>query len=147
MAQFYIFLAYLAGIVMPIQIGLNATVARQAGSPMWASAMSFLVGGIALFGFYFASRQSWPSTQAVASIPYWAWAGGLLGAFYVTMTIVVAPNIGAALFVALAIGGQMTAALLLDHYGGLGFPQHSINWLRVLGAMMVVGGVVLVRKF
>jgi bacterial/archaeal transporter family-2 protein len=145
--QLSIFLAYIAGIVMPIQIGLNAIVARQAGSPMWASAISFVVGGVALFAFYFASRQGWPSAQAVASIPFWAWAGGLLGAFYVTMTIVVAPQIGAALFVALAIGGQMTAALLLDHYGGLGFPQHSINWLRVLGAAMVVGGVVLIRRF
>lgn len=145
--QLGILLAYMAGIVMPIQIGLNSIVARQAGSPMWASAMSFVVGGVALFAFYFGSRQSWPNMQVVASIPYWAWAAGLLGAFYVTMTIMVAPNIGAALFVALAIGGQMTAALLLDHYGLLGFPQHGINWLRVLGAGMVVGGVLLIRKF
>jgi transporter family-2 protein len=145
--QFYMMFAYFAGLVLPLQIGLNSIIAKQTGSPVWAAAMSFLVGSVGLFAYYLSARQTWPAWQAISAIPLYAWGAGLLGAFYVTTTIVVAPKIGAAMLISLTIGGQMTAAIVLDHYGLLGFPQHSISGLRIIGALLVVAGVVLIRKF
>ena len=38
-------------------------------------------------------------------------------------------------------------ALLLDHYGLLGFPVHSISGVRLLGVLCLLVGVVLIRLF
>lgn len=147
MQYFYLLIALFGGVVLPVQVGLNTMVAKATGSPMWASTASFFVGTVGLMAYMLLSRQAWPSATAIATIPAYAWGAGLLGAFYVTISILVAPKIGAALLVSLAIAGQMLAALILDHYGAFGFPQHSVNWGRIAGALMLTGGVILMRKF
>jgi bacterial/archaeal transporter family-2 protein len=44
------------------------------------------------------------------------------------------------------IAGQIVMALLMDHVGALGLPREPINMGRVLGALLVVAGVVMVRR-
>ena len=143
----YILIALLGGIVIPIQIGLNASVSKITGNPLWASAISFMVGTAFLFVVLIVSRQPWPGTAAISAIPRFAWLAGVLGVIYVTSSILAAPKIGAALLISLLVAGQMGTALLLDHFGALGFPQNTISWGRVAGAVLVVCGVVLIRRF
>lgn len=147
MQYIYMIVAFLGGAVLPTQIGLNTLVAKATASPIWASGISFFVGTIGMFAYYIISRQPWPTAHAISTIPHYAWLAGFLGAFYVTITIIAAPKIGAALLISLVVAGQMVAAITLDHYGAMGFTQHSINWGRAAGALMVVAGVVLIRKF
>ncbi len=47
---------------------------------------------------------------------------------------------------ALAIAGQMSAALLLDHAGLLGLPVRQVTVRHMLGAALLVAGVVLIRR-
>ena len=145
MKSFFLIFAFSAGVLLPIQIGMNAGVGKISGSAIWAAAISFFIGTIGLFVLFFLQRTPWPEMHQIKAIPVWMWAAGLLGAYYVTATIVSAPKIGAALLVSLVVAGQMLAALVLDHYGLIGFPEHSINFFRVLGALLVVMGVVMVR--
>jgi len=146
MQTFYLLLAFLGGVVLPVQIGLNAMVGRAA-NPVWATSISFLIGTVGVILYLLALNQPWPAMATVAALPPYVWLAGLLGAMYVTITIVVAPQIGGALLVSLVVAGQMLAALILDHYGALGFPQHALSWPRVVGALLVVAGVVLIRRF
>ncbi len=44
-------LAMLVGGALTVQVGMNATLARVIGSPLWASAVNFAVGLLALVGF------------------------------------------------------------------------------------------------
>ena len=44
-------LAMLVGGALTVQVGMNATLARSLGSPLWASAISFAIGLVALVGF------------------------------------------------------------------------------------------------
>jgi transporter family-2 protein len=78
-------------------------------------------------------------------MPWWMWTGGVLGLFVVSTNILAAPRLGAALLVSLAITGQLTTALILDHYGAFGFPLQPISPARGLGALLLVAGVVLIR--
>ena len=41
----------------------------------------------------------------------------------------------------------MLASLVIDQYGLIGFPEHPITLFRVLGAALLVAGVVLIRAF
>jgi transporter family-2 protein len=84
---------------------------------------------------------------SVASIPGWAWFGGLLGALYVASTTVLGPRLGAAALLALTLAGQMLASLAVDHYGVMGFPQNTVTPSRLLGAaLLVVGALLIVRR-
>ena len=70
-----------------------------------------------------------------------------MGAYFVTMTIVSVPRLGAMSVMALLIAGQMTMSLVMDHFGWLGIPSQPISPLRVLGALLLFVGVVLIRKY
>ena len=146
MASIYALFAFLAGMGLPLQVGLNTMVAR-ASTPLWSSAVSFLIGAVGMFAVVFASRQPWPTTLSLGQVPAYAWCAGLLGAFYVTTTIFAAPKIGAAALVGFVIAGQLIASITFDHYGFAGFPQHSINIGRIAGAICLIIGVVLIKKF
>lgn len=147
MHYLYIILSFLAGVVLPIQVGLNATVAKSTSNPLFASILSFMVGTLGLLIYLMITRTSWPSATLLKAIPTYAWPAGLFGAFYVTVSILAAPKIGAATMIALVVAGQMACALVFDHYGWIGFPQVSINFWRILGGLLIVVGVVLIRKF
>jgi transporter family-2 protein len=85
-------LALVAGAGLPVQAGLNAALARQAGRADWAAFVSFGVGTLALGAWLAASRATIPAGAALARAPWWAWAGGVLGAFYVSTITLVAPR-------------------------------------------------------
>jgi transporter family-2 protein len=72
--------------------------------------------------------------------------GGLLGRVYIVAAIVLAPRLGAATLVAALVAGQMVASLPIDHFGWVGFAVHPVSPLRILGAVLVGGGVVLVQR-
>jgi bacterial/archaeal transporter family-2 protein len=138
------FLALSGGMMLPIQIGVNATLRKFLEHPLQATAISFAVGAAAALLASFAMRAPWPAMEKLNGTALWMWFGGVLGAFYVFTSIVAGPRIGAAVAVPLAIAGQVIVALMLDHFGWLGFPQSTISPLKLAGAAMVIGGVVLI---
>ena len=139
----YLVFALLAGAMLPIQFGINAQLAEWLGGSVRAAFVSFLVGAAALLVAVLVAARGWPTRAGDA--PWWAWTGGLLGAFYVLGSIVTAPKLGAATLVALILAGQASASLLVDHFGWVGFEEHPITLVRVLGVALLAGGVALVR--
>jgi bacterial/archaeal transporter family-2 protein len=139
-------LAIGAGVLLPVQAGINAQLRSAVGSPLAAALVSFLVGTVGLAAVVLLLRESLTLRPAWIATPWWYWIGGLIGAGYVVATIVLAPRLGAATMIAAIVAGQMIASLLLDQYGLLGFPVHPIGGVRVLGAALVIGGVMLVQR-
>ena len=72
---------------------------------------------------------------------------GLLALPYLLVASFLAPRIGVGLFLAALITGQLTGGLLLDQFGFLGGATRPVDALRILGCLMLLGGVVLVRGF
>jgi transporter family-2 protein len=133
----------LAGAMLPIQFGINAQLASWVGGSLRAAFVSFFVGATALLVAVLVVARGWPDRAGDA--PWWVWTGGLLGAFYVLGSIVTAPKLGAATLVALILAGQALASLAVDHFGWVGFEEHPVTFVRVLGMALLAGGVVLVR--
>lgn len=140
------FTALISGAFLPVQAGLNSRMGKAIDNAVYASTISFLVGLVTLLIYLLITRQtvSWPALKAA---PLYAWLGGILGAFYVTAIVLLFPRIGPALTFGLVVAGQMIVSLLLDHFNILVAQPHPINWWRILGVVMIVGGVVLIRKF
>lgn len=143
----FIILAILAGMAMPTQATVNGKLAGYVNSPISAAFISFAVGTVALFVYMLLTGLPLTSLAAAKDAPLIAWIGGFLGAFFVAVMASVVPKIGVALAFSLAIGGQMLVTLLIDHFGWLGVPEKPLNLWRVLGAVLITVGVILIRKF
>ena len=146
MKVFYILLSVLAGSVLPLQAAINGKLGNSLGSPLYASLLSFLIGSIGLLVYGLISEGP-PRFETLKQIQLSELTGGLLGAFYVLVVILMLPKLGAALTFSLVVAGQMVVALLLDHTGLLVQVQHAINLWRILGLLLIVAGVILIRKF
>ena len=144
-ALFPILLVFIAGSMIAVQAPTNAMLAKAAGSPVLAALISFLVGTVGLLAVWLASGNR-PGTAPFAGLPWYAWIGGLYGAVFVGVAAYAAPRIGIASLITIGIAGQIAMALLLDHLGALGLHREPINLGRIAGALLVVAGVVLVRR-
>jgi bacterial/archaeal transporter family-2 protein len=136
-------LGLFAGMGQVVQAAVNAQLREAVESPLWAALISFSVGtvGLALLVLLWRAPvpAHWPSRP-------WLWSGGLLGVLYIFAAIVLVPRLGAATMLGLFLAGQMGAALLLDQFGLLGVQQHLASPGRLLGAALVVAGVLLLRR-
>lgn len=142
----WIIVAALAGAFIPMQGGVNALLGKSIKSPMYASFFSFTIGTFLLFLYVIITKQT-VSLQGVKSAPWYAWFGGLLGAYCLTAILLSFPRLGPGLTFGLLVAGQMVVSVLLEHYGILVAESHPINFFRVFGIVLIVSGVVLIRSF
>jgi len=141
----YVLLALVGGVLMAVQAPTNAILAKATDSPVLAALISFAVGTVALVLLLFAGSA--PRALAGArALPWYAWIGGLYGAFFVAMAAFVAPRIGVGALLTAAVAGQLAAALALDHFGLLGLDPRPATLARILGLVLVFAGAFLVRR-
>jgi transporter family-2 protein len=142
--------ALFSGALLSIQIASNrrlgASLGGDFGDMLWSAVTSFVVGLIALLACCLALGKPLHASAATGRAPWWAWCGGLMGAFYVASTIVLLPRLGALALVGLVVGGQVLASLCIDHFGLLGVEQHPMSLMRVAGAALLIVGVALALK-
>ena len=144
----YITVAILAGAALAVQPGVNNLVGMRLGNPILASLLSFIVGSILLLALIFVLRIPLPSIPKLGTLPWWSWlASGTIGAAAVTSALLVAPRIGAAVWISLFICGQIVLSILLDQFGWFGFEVHPVNLMRAIGAFLLVVGVTLIARF
>jgi transporter family-2 protein len=141
---FFYLLMLCGGIMVAVQPSINARLARIVGV-LESSCISFAVGTAAMFILVLIGGRG--SLREVASASWWELTGGLLGAFFVTMTIVVVPRIGTAAAMAAIIAGQLATGLLMDHFGMFGGRQIPLDSGRMFGvALLMAGGWLVFRR-
>ncbi|HOX83465.1 MAG TPA: DMT family transporter [Chryseolinea sp.] len=142
----WIVLTFLSGAVLPIQAGLNSKLGKAAQSPVYASMFSFIVGGFGLIAYIVLTRQT-VSWAGVKDAPNYVWLGGLLGAFYVTVIVFAFPKLGPGLTFGLVVAGQMIFSILLEHFNVLVAQPNPISLMKVFGVVLVVAGVIIIRRY
>jgi bacterial/archaeal transporter family-2 protein len=141
----FVILAAGAGASFVMQQAVNANLRASIGSAAWAGFVSYFGGTLCMLLLVCAMREALPPTDVITKSNWWAWSGGFFGAIYIAVSILLVPRLGAAIFIALLVAGQMFASLAFDHFGLFGIPQHSVDLSRLLGAVLLVAGAVLVR--
>ncbi|MEM6395101.1 MAG: DMT family transporter [Bacteroidota bacterium] len=145
MQYLLILLALVAGVVLPIQAAVNSKLGESAQSAELGALISFVVGITGLFIYCLIIRVDFSAWKNTLSLPLYYWIGGLLGAFYVVSLIVLAPKLGVGLTLGLSVAGQMIFGLVMDHNGWLGLEQRSVGWQQLLGAALIIAGVLLLQ--
>ena len=139
--------ALAAGMAAPTQFAINSQLRQVVGGPVLAAAISFLVGTVILIAATAIISHSIPELGPTVSAPWWMYLGGLLGAFYVCASIVLTPRLGVATTIGLFLAGQVIASIGIDHFGWFGVPLQQATIPRILGALLIIVGVVVVQRF
>ena len=146
MVLFFLVLAFAIGLAVPLQSAINNSLrAALRSTTVLAALVSFAVGTVALFAVSVLTRQPFASLAELPRVPWWQWLGGVLGAFFVFGTTLLAPRIGLAAMISLIVAGQVCSSLAFDRYGLLGLPVREISGARVVGAVLILAGVLLVN--
>jgi bacterial/archaeal transporter family-2 protein len=141
-------LGILAGMLLALQGPINAQLARALGSPIAAAAMSFVAGTIVLTAITLATIQTQGVVIAWRAPPIWMlFAGGCLGAIFVTCALILTPKLGVAATMAFIVAGQLLAGLLIDRLGYFDLAVRELTFGRVAGAVLLVVGALMLRVF
>lgn len=141
----YAALAAGAGACIALQASANSRFRTHLDSPLWAAFLSICGTILTATAFMLIVRPPVPAAEAVRQTQWWNWVGGPLGALIVLAGAYLTRPLGAAAFIALVVGGQLVASLLLDHFALMGLKEQPITPGRVVGALLVVAGVVCVK--
>ncbi len=145
--MFLVLLAILAGAVLPFQAVFNVQLGKTVQQPIFAAFASFLIGTLCLFLYLLIIKFDFSTVVQTQTANSAVWLAGVLGAFYVAAVIVLAPKLGTALTFGLVVTGQMLVSITLDHYGFLGLPIKELNWQRCVGVLLLLAGIVVIRKW
>jgi transporter family-2 protein len=138
-------LTALAGVLVGMQAPINSRLGKSIGT-VQAATFSFVAGTVALALLATIFYGGLSSFGHIGRAPAWAWVGGLLGAFYVTVAILTVRTLGVSGLTALVIAGQLTAAVTIDRFGLFGIPKQPIAPARIVGLVLLVIGVALVVR-
>jgi transporter family-2 protein len=148
MMNLYILLMVMAGTAVAAQTAINAELRVVASSALWAMNISFAVTmliGVAAIVVVAATGRLSPPAPALWRAPWWIWLGGVPGAIYVLLAVLLTQRLGTGLLTAAGILGQLSTALLIDHYGWFGVPVSRLSIPRIVGGVLLMIGVVLTR--
>jgi transporter family-2 protein len=139
-------LTSLAVVAVGIQLALQAPVNSALGSHVGrlaASLVSFAVGTLILVALVLVTGEV-TSLGGVFDQPAWESAGGLIGASFVAVATLTVARIGAGAVVAATVTGQLLSSLVIDDRGLAGVDADPLSTIRVVGALLLVAGTLLV---
>ena len=58
-----------------------------------------------------------------------------------------AEKLGAAIFTGLTVTAAIVTSVLLDQFGLVGFKEHAVGIWRVIGCVLMIGGLALISIF
>lgn len=140
-----ILLGILAGIGLPIQTSINTRLRKKVGTPYNASLVSFIVALVFLVLLLIVTGEGIdiPFGKLLKE-PVWIWAGGICGVVFLTGNILLLSKIGSVQTVILPVLGQILMGLIIDSLGLFHAEQSRMTILRVIGAFLVIVGVLIV---
>jgi thiamine biosynthesis protein ThiS len=170
MEAFFFLLAFGAGVAGATQILVKGAMGEERGVPeammvsvtvTYGAVLVFMLSRWALLGELNLNTPGRPLLYLLPlaviallaflgimrGLEWYYFLGGLAGAFIVWTVAFTGPRIGLAATGAVFIAGQMVAAIVWDHMGLLAQAKDPIDALKVVGVLLIVGGVVLVRGF
>ena len=134
-------LVFTGGLCSAFQSPTNATLSTYVGN-FQSATISFL-GGVITLVIAVALLGNGDFTL-ITQAQWWQVIGGLYGAFMVLMITYTAPVLGIALTLTVNMFGQIVMGMIIDTFGLFMTDASPLSPLRVVGALAVGAGILLV---
>lgn len=136
-------LAVIGGMALAAQGQINGGLGKKVGV-IEGSFVSFSVGTLALlFILLFFGNGN---ILAVGTVPKWQMIGGLLGAFFVMIQVMVVPKIGVSTTLIAVIIGQLVFGAIIDHFGLFGGNRYPIDKQKMIAILLMLAALFLYIK-
>lgn len=136
-----------AGALMAIGVVWNAQLRGALVNPWLAATVSFLPVVFAFALMTLLRPTPLPTREDLSGIRWWMPLAGLTGAVAVFAGLLFVDTVGAGALNGLLITANLLTSVALDHFGWLGMRQVKAGPPRLLGAALMVGGIVLISMF
>lgn len=138
---FYIF-TLLLGVVLDVHLAMNSEVGKAMGNPRVGNAVFWCIGALAAVLIGVTGWQP-GALNGVRTVNPLLLTAGVLGACLVFGIIWLIPQVGArGVFINL-LAGQVLGGMILSHFGWLGSPVQRVSAIHVIGAIVMMVGVIL----
>jgi bacterial/archaeal transporter family-2 protein len=137
----------IGGALQTCGAAMNGQLNKHMVNPWLASAISFALITFFFIGAFLVLPHPLPTTRDIASMPWWAVIGGLVGAVQVFAGLTLVNRVGAGPFMGFTVTSALIMSLVVDHFGWFRMDPHPINPLRMLGGLLLIGGVTLIARF
>jgi len=141
-----ILLVVASALGQPIQIAANSRLREVVQSPALSALVAFIVGGMLLAILVMSGLFERGDLRGLAKAPWWAWTGGGLAVFSMVAGMVALPSMSSAAIIGAAVFGQLIASMVIDHFGWFNVPTVPINTSRIIGAVFLLVGAILMRR-
>lgn len=128
-----------AGITMAVQGSLNAVLSKSIGL-LETTFVVHLLGTIVVMLALFAFRLGAGDLGMWKEAPWYTYLGGALGVLIVFTVAFSLPRAGVANATTAIIVGQVTTAMVIDHFGLFGLEQIPVSWWKGLGLLFLAAG-------
>lgn len=130
------------GIILAVHLAMNGKVGASLNNPRVANALFWCIGALAavIIGATGWKTGAFDGLKDVHPVLLTAGAMGACLVFAIAWLI---PQVGAGAVMITLIAGQVLGGMILSHFGWLGSPIKPISVTNLLGAAVMIGGVVL----
>lgn len=143
----FILLAFIAGTAIAAQASMNAQLGVLLQNTLLASLVAFFSGFVFTLISFISMQKNLPDYQTVSKVPVYLWfTGGLLSAFAISSFYWLIPRMGVAGMISAALAGQLCLAMIAGHYGWFNLPVTPLTPYKLLGAISLVMGIVLINQ-
>ena len=144
MAIHLVALALLMGAIISIYLPMITQTAKILGSGPMANIPFFAIALISSVAIAIASGSRAEQFQKIGTLPLWLLTAGVMSAGMIIGSSYLIPRIGIGAFFVLLVSGQVLAGMVFGYFGFFGVPASALTSGKVLGALLVIGGVYLV---
>lgn len=138
---FYV-MTMLLGVVLAVHLAMNGKVGAVLNNARVGNALFWCIGAATAILIGLSGWKSGALAPLKEVNPLLLTAGAM-GACLVFAIAWLIPSVGAGPLMILLLAGQIIGGVVMSHYGWLGSPVDPINWIKLVGIALMVGGVVL----
>jgi len=136
----FFIIALIAGISMAIQGSLNSVFGKIVG--LWeATFVVHIIATTLVAIIIFILNLNKGDFSNLAEAPWYTYLGGILNVIILYGVVISMPELGVANATTIIIAGQVTTAVIIDHFGFWGLDAVPFQWIKLLGAVFLAVGV------
>ena len=130
------------GVVLAVHLSMNGKVGSVINNARVGNALFWCIGALAAVVIGLTGWEA-GALSGIRGVHPLLLTAGAIGACLVFAIGWLIPQVGAGPVMLTLLAGQVVGGMVMSHYGLLGSPVQPVSVINMVGALVMVGGVVL----
>ncbi|WKN40845.1 DMT family transporter [Tunicatimonas pelagia] len=140
-------LAFVGGVFLAVQGGLNAQLGVLLKNPLLASLVVFFTSACYALLVVAVSVKDVPTLPQLRQIPYHLWfTGGLCSVLGIGLYYYTIPKLGISTMISLGLCGQLIFSVIAGHFGWFNLPVQPVDYQKTIGVIAMIVGIILINR-